>query len=224
MPRSKRSRWPECALGGRRSSVRPPQHAGRKSVSPPRSHSHPPGRHRRVTAEEIRALLEAAAELGPRGCFGRGSIPRCSASSRRPGCASPRPSVCSSTTSPARDSSSSTRSSARAAWCRSTTRHARLSIATSPRARRSPVPTRPCSCPSAGRAWAYGTAITTFLGLVRGLGIHPGPGKPGPRFHDLRHTFAVRPLEQCAGNRRAVDRHMLALRAYLGHAHIVDTY
>jgi integrase len=75
-----------------------------------------------------------------------------------------------------------------------------------------------------GTRLAYGTAITTFLGLVRGLGIHPGPGKPGPRIHDLRHTFAVRSLEQCAGNRRAVDRHMLALSTYLGHAHIVDTY
>lgn len=75
-----------------------------------------------------------------------------------------------------------------------------------------------------GTRLAYGTAITTFLGLVRGLGIHPGPGKRGPRIHDLRHTFAVRSLEQCAGNSRAVDRHMLALSTYLGHAHIVDTY
>jgi integrase len=75
-----------------------------------------------------------------------------------------------------------------------------------------------------GTRLAYGTAISTFLGLVRGIGIHPGPGKRGPRIHDLRHTFAVRSLEQCAGNRRAVDRHMLALSTYLGHAHMVDTY
>jgi integrase len=75
-----------------------------------------------------------------------------------------------------------------------------------------------------GTRLGYGTVIGTFLGLVRGLGIHPGPGKPGPRIHDLRHTFAVHSLEQCAGNRRAVDRHMLALSTYLGHAHLVDTY
>jgi integrase len=75
-----------------------------------------------------------------------------------------------------------------------------------------------------GTRLAYGTAITTFLGLVRRLGIHPGPGKRGPRIHDLRHTFAVRSLEHCSGGRRAVDRHMLALSTYLGHAHLVDTY
>lgn len=70
----------------------------------------------------------------------------------------------------------------------------------------------------------YPTVICTFLALVRGMGIHPGVGKPGPRIHDLRHTFAVRSLEQCAGGRAAIDRHMLALSTYLGHAHLVDTY
>lgn len=70
----------------------------------------------------------------------------------------------------------------------------------------------------------YPTVICTFLALVRGIGIHPGVGKPGPRIHDLRHTFAVRSLEQCAGTRAAIDRHMLALSTYLGHAHLVDTY
>jgi integrase len=75
-----------------------------------------------------------------------------------------------------------------------------------------------------GTGLRYTTAITTFLGLVRGIGIHPGPGKPGPRIHDLRHTFAVRSLEQCTGDRQDVARHMLALSTYLGHAHLVDTY
>ena len=70
----------------------------------------------------------------------------------------------------------------------------------------------------------YSTVIATFIALVRGMGIHPGPGKHGPRIHDLRHTFAVRSIEQCAGNRQAVARHMLALSTYLGHAHIYDTY
>jgi integrase len=70
----------------------------------------------------------------------------------------------------------------------------------------------------------YPTVIATFLVLVRQIGIHPGPGKPGPRIHDLRHTFAVRSLEQCAGNRDDVARHALALSTYLGHAHVADTY
>jgi integrase len=70
----------------------------------------------------------------------------------------------------------------------------------------------------------YPTVISTFLALVRGIGIHPGRGKRGPRIHDLRHTFAVRSLEQCASDGQAVARHMLALSTYLGHAHLFDTY
>jgi len=70
----------------------------------------------------------------------------------------------------------------------------------------------------------YPTVISTFLALVRGIGIHPGAGQRGPRIHDLRHAFAVRSLEQCASNVEAVARHMLALSTYLGHAHLFDTY
>lgn len=75
-----------------------------------------------------------------------------------------------------------------------------------------------------GTRLRYPTVIATFLALVRGIGIHPGPGMPGPRIHDLRHTFAVHSLEQCAGDRDAIVRHMLALGTYLGHAHLADTY
>ena len=71
---------------------------------------------------------------------------------------------------------------------------------------------------------SYSTVLTTFLSLVRSIGIHPGAGRPGPRIHDLRHTFAVRSLEQCTGDRDAVRRHTLALSTYLGHAHVADTY
>lgn len=75
-----------------------------------------------------------------------------------------------------------------------------------------------------GTGLRYPTVISTFLALVRSVGIHPGPGQRGPRIHDLRHTFAVRSLEQCTGNSEVVARHMLALSTYLGHAHIFDTY
>lgn len=71
---------------------------------------------------------------------------------------------------------------------------------------------------------SYSTVFATFLSLVRGIGIHPGVGKRGPRIHDLRHTFAVRSLEQCVGDRDAVARHTLALSTYLGHTHVADTY
>jgi integrase len=71
---------------------------------------------------------------------------------------------------------------------------------------------------------SYVTVNHVFLGLVRGIGIHPGQGSRGPRIHDLRHTFAVRSLERCPGDRPAVARHMLALSTYLGHTHLADTY
>ena len=51
-----------------------------------------------------------------------------------------------------------------------------------------------------------------------------GEGGRNPRIHDLRHTFAVRSLEACGCERQAIDRHMVALSAWLGHASVVDTY
>lgn len=70
----------------------------------------------------------------------------------------------------------------------------------------------------------YPTVIATFLLLARSAGLRGSPGQTGCRLHDLRHTFAVRSLEQCPGDRRAVARHMAALSTYLGHAHVSDTY
>jgi integrase len=70
----------------------------------------------------------------------------------------------------------------------------------------------------------YPTVITTFLLLARSVGLRGGPGQTGCRLHDLRHTFAVRSLEQCPSDRRSVARHMAALSTYLGHAHVSDTY
>lgn len=75
-----------------------------------------------------------------------------------------------------------------------------------------------------GTGLRYPTVISRFLSLVRSIGIHPGAGQPGPRIHDLRHTFAVQSLEQCASSSATVDRHMLALSTYLGHARLSDTY
>lgn len=75
-----------------------------------------------------------------------------------------------------------------------------------------------------GTALCYSTVIGTFLSLSRSIGWRPGRGHRGPRIHDLRHTFAVRALERCAGDARAVARQATALSTYLGHAHISDTY
>ena len=75
-----------------------------------------------------------------------------------------------------------------------------------------------------GRAIPYPTMNQTFLHLARAAGLRRGPGLGGCRIQDLRHTFAVRSLEECVGDRKSVARHMAALSTYLGHAHVSDTY
>lgn len=75
-----------------------------------------------------------------------------------------------------------------------------------------------------GKAPSYPTVVAVFLQVARSIGLRGNPGQPGPRIHDLRHTFAVRSLEQCPRDREAVARHIVALSTYLGHAHVTDTY
>lgn len=77
---------------------------------------------------------------------------------------------------------------------------------------------------STGQAPHKVTAHIVFVKLARQLGLR-GPGRtPGPRLHDLRHSFAVRSLEACAHDRQAVARHIAALSTYLGHADVSNTY
>jgi len=75
-----------------------------------------------------------------------------------------------------------------------------------------------------GAGLPYPTVNATYLHLARSAGLRGGPGVGGCRIQDLRHTFAVRSLEQCGGDRKAVARHISALSTYLGHTHVSDTY
>ena len=75
-----------------------------------------------------------------------------------------------------------------------------------------------------GRAPTTTRVYVVFVRLARQLGFRGEKGTPGPRLHDLRHTFAVRSLEACAHDRRAVAHHMTALSTYFGHADITNTY
>jgi len=77
---------------------------------------------------------------------------------------------------------------------------------------------------TSGRAVPYATVVTVFLSIARRVGLREGPGKRGPRLHDMRHTFAVRSLERCPTDRESVARHIVGLSTYLGHAHVSDTY
>ena len=74
------------------------------------------------------------------------------------------------------------------------------------------------------RKFAGHTVLTTFHKVCEEAGI--GRTRTGslPRLHDLRHSFAVRALTRCLVSRDQVNRHMLALTAYLGHARVESTY
>jgi integrase len=58
---------------------------------------------------------------------------------------------------------------------------------------------------------------------MRQAGLRSGPGTPGPRIHDLRHTFAVRALEACPQDGSPVGWRVRALSTYLGHGNLADT-
>jgi len=78
---------------------------------------------------------------------------------------------------------------------------------------------------SARKALSYPMVLVRFRRILRQLDLHAAPGDPAPRMHDLRHSFAVRALENCpAGDRDAISRHMLALSTYLGHTIVSNTY
>lgn len=76
----------------------------------------------------------------------------------------------------------------------------------------------------AGQSLPYNTVRRIFLQLLDGTNLKGAHSGRDPRIHDLRHTFAVRSLEQCRHDRAAVVRHIVALSTYLGHAHVTDTY
>ena len=64
----------------------------------------------------------------------------------------------------------------------------------------------------------------TFREVVKRVGLPQGGGHARPTPHSLRHTFAVRALENCPDGRDAITKHMLALSTYLGHARVANTY
>ena len=76
---------------------------------------------------------------------------------------------------------------------------------------------------SSGRPPTPGYACAAFRKIARKAGLRGDWGTPGPTPHCLRHSFAVRSLEQM-GDREDPDRHMLALATYLGHADVSGTY
>jgi integrase len=64
----------------------------------------------------------------------------------------------------------------------------------------------------------------TFSRIRQRLGWTAQGRARRPRIHDLRHTFAVRRLLCWYEEGAELDRKLLALSTYLGHAHVSDTY
>lgn len=64
----------------------------------------------------------------------------------------------------------------------------------------------------------------TFVKLSHQIGLRAPEDHHGPRLHDLRHRFAIQTLlrwYRCGAN---VQQRLPQLAAYLGHAHVSDTY
>lgn len=74
------------------------------------------------------------------------------------------------------------------------------------------------------RRLLVGDAETAFRMAAQKIGLKVVPGLPRPTIHSLRHTFAVRSLENCPDGRDRITKHMLGLSTYLGHSKVADTY
>ncbi|MBZ0188602.1 MAG: tyrosine-type recombinase/integrase [Candidatus Obscuribacterales bacterium] len=63
----------------------------------------------------------------------------------------------------------------------------------------------------------------TFRHLTSVLNLHAGPGQREPRFHDLRHSFAVNTLLRFYQNGEDPAQHLLPLSTFMGHSEIQHT-
>ena len=74
-----------------------------------------------------------------------------------------------------------------------------------------------------GRPPARNTASLAFRAVAERAGIRQPGVSTGPTLHSLRHSFAVRSLENLRPGENP-SRHMLALATYLGHSEVRSTY
>ena len=68
----------------------------------------------------------------------------------------------------------------------------------------------------------YSTVYQTFHILLKNIGIRAYKG-PGPRIHDLRHTFAVHRLLAWYRDGRDINARLPALSTYMGHVGVGST-
>ncbi len=75
-----------------------------------------------------------------------------------------------------------------------------------------------------GQKLDYGTVYSAFWRIVARDGIGKARGSRRLCIHSLRHSFAVRTLQQGYRNRDEVGLHMKVISEYLGHVNIACTY
>jgi len=63
----------------------------------------------------------------------------------------------------------------------------------------------------------------TFRRLTLGLDLRAGPGQREPRFHDLRHSFAVNTLLRYYQEGKDPSQHLLSLSTFMGHSELQHT-
>jgi integrase/recombinase XerD len=84
-------------------------------------------------------------------------------------------------------------------------------------------PTSPFFPSSLGGRYHAPTFTTTFLQVLRRLGLRGPPGQRGPRIHDLRHSFAVSRLMAWHRNGDNLFAKLPTLSTYLGHSTVTGT-
>ena len=75
---------------------------------------------------------------------------------------------------------------------------------------------------SSGKPPASDSATRAFLRFLRRLGLRGAPGEPGPRLHDLRHSYCARVLESF-DIEQDPGTQMLALSTSAGHSSLAHT-
>jgi integrase len=75
-----------------------------------------------------------------------------------------------------------------------------------------------------GRPARVGNVEYAFAQLRQRLQWTARGSHPAPRIHDLRHTFVCRTLQRWYEQDIDIDRNILALSTYVGHAKVTDTY
>lgn len=84
-------------------------------------------------------------------------------------------------------------------------------------------PDMPLFINARGHECAYPLVCATFLDIARRVGIRRPAGFPGPRIHDLRHTFAVHRLLSWYRDGGDVQARLPLLADYLGHVSLIST-